>query len=59
MKNQKLAVSIISGGMDSAVSSFMAKDMGYDIIALHFNYQQRTQNVPDCQTAQHTEEPQA
>ncbi len=43
MKNQKLAVSIISGGMDSAVSSFIALEMGYDVIALHFNYQQRTQ----------------
>ena len=42
-KNKKLAVSVISGGMDSAVTSFIAKDMGYDIIALHFNYQQRTQ----------------
>ena len=44
MKNKKLAVSIISGGMDSAVSSFIALEMGYDVIALHFNYQQRTQN---------------
>jgi 7-cyano-7-deazaguanine synthase len=44
MKNKRLAVSIISGGMDSAVSSFMALKMGYDIIALHFNYKQRTEN---------------
>ena len=44
MKNKKLAVSIISGGMDSAVSSFIALDMGYDIISIHFNYQQRTEN---------------
>lgn len=39
----KKAVCIISGGMDSAVASFMAKKDGYEIVALHFNYGQRTQ----------------
>ena len=39
----KKAVCIISGGMDSALSSKIAKLDGYDIIALHFNYGQRTQ----------------
>jgi len=39
----KKAVCIISGGMDSALSSKIAKLNGYDIIALHFNYGQRTQ----------------
>ncbi len=34
---------IISGGMDSALASWIAKNEGYVIIALHFNYQQRTQ----------------
>lgn len=39
----KLAVCIISGGMDSALSAKIAQDEGYDIIALHFNYGQRTE----------------
>jgi len=39
----KKAVCIISGGMDSALSSTMAKDEGYEIIAIHFNYGQRTE----------------
>jgi len=40
---KKKAVCIISGGMDSTLSSFITKNMGYDIIALHFSYGQRTQ----------------
>ena len=40
----KTAVCIISGGMDSALSAKMAQKEGYEIIALHFNYGQRTQN---------------
>jgi len=36
-------VCIISGGMDSALSAKMAQLEGYEIIALHFNYGQRTQ----------------
>jgi len=39
----KRAVCIISGGMDSALSSYIARNEGYEIIALHFNYGQRTQ----------------
>ena len=39
----KKAVCIISGGMDSALSAKMAQKEGYEIIALHFNYGQRTQ----------------
>lgn len=39
----KKAVCVISGGMDSSLSSFITKNMGYDIIALHFSYGQRTQ----------------
>jgi len=39
----KKAICIISGGMDSALSAAIAKDAGYEIIAVHFNYGQRTQ----------------
>jgi 7-cyano-7-deazaguanine synthase len=39
----KKAVCILSGGMDSTLASYIAKYDGYDIITLHFNYQQRTQ----------------
>ncbi len=41
---KKRAVCILSGGMDSTLASYIAKDAGYEIIALHFNYGQRTQN---------------
>jgi len=37
----KKAVCLISGGLDSSVTSFIAKDEGYDIFALSFNYGQR------------------
>jgi len=40
---KKRAVCIMSGGMDSTLSAYMAKKEGYEIIALHFNYDQRTQ----------------
>lgn len=43
MTNNKKAICIISGGMDSALSSYIAKNDGYEIIALHFNYGQRTE----------------
>ncbi len=39
----KKAVCIISGGMDSALSAKIAQLEGYEIIAVHFNYGQRTQ----------------
>ncbi|MEK6658046.1 MAG: 7-cyano-7-deazaguanine synthase QueC [Campylobacterota bacterium] len=41
-KNKK-ALCIMSGGMDSTLSAYMMKKIGYDIIAVHFNYAQRTQ----------------
>ncbi len=39
----KIAVCIISGGMDSALSAKIAQNEGYEIVALHFNYGQRTE----------------
>ena len=36
------ALCIISGGMDSAVAASIAKSEGYEIVALHFDYGQRT-----------------
>lgn len=39
----KKAVVILSGGMDSTTSAYIAKDRGYEIVALHFDYRQRTQ----------------
>ncbi|MDD3407447.1 MAG: 7-cyano-7-deazaguanine synthase, partial [Methanomicrobium sp.] len=37
------AVCLISGGMDSSTLAYAAKDMGYEILALHTVYGQRTQ----------------
>jgi len=39
----KRAVCVISGGMDSALAAYKAKAEGYEIIALHFDYGQRTE----------------
>jgi 7-cyano-7-deazaguanine synthase len=44
MSDIKKAVCILSGGMDSTLSSYMAKNEGYEIIAVHFNYGQRTEH---------------
>ncbi len=41
--NSKKALCIMSGGMDSTLSAYMIKKSGYEIIAIHFNYDQRTQ----------------
>ncbi len=42
LENKK-AICIMSGGMDSTLGAYMVKKMGYEVIALHFNYGQRTQ----------------
>ena len=39
----KKAICILSGGMDSTLASYIAKNEGYEIIAVHFNYGQRTE----------------
>ncbi|MEA3383491.1 MAG: 7-cyano-7-deazaguanine synthase QueC, partial [Campylobacterota bacterium] len=44
MKNNKKAVCILSGGMDSTLASYLALNNGYEIIAVHFNYGQRTEH---------------
>ena len=41
--NNKKALCVMSGGMDSTLSAYMMKNEGYEIIAVHFNYDQRTQ----------------
>ncbi len=40
----KKAIVVLSGGMDSTTTAYIAKNEGYEIVALHFNYGQRTQN---------------
>jgi 7-cyano-7-deazaguanine synthase len=37
------AVCLLSGGMDSATLAYVAKEMGYEILALHMRYGQRTE----------------
>ena len=39
----KRAVVILSGGMDSTLAAYKAKAAGYDLVAVHFNYGQRTE----------------
>ena len=39
----KKAVCIMSGGMDSTLSAYMMRNEGYEIVAIHFNYDQRTE----------------
>jgi 7-cyano-7-deazaguanine synthase len=40
--NTKKAICVMSGGMDSTLSAYMKKNEGYEIIGVHFNYNQRT-----------------
>jgi len=37
----KKAICLISGGLDSAVTSFIAKDEGYEVYSINFRYGQR------------------
>ncbi|MDD3769491.1 MAG: 7-cyano-7-deazaguanine synthase QueC [Sulfuricurvum sp.] len=39
---RKKALCIMSGGMDSTLAAYMMRDEGYEVVALHFNYGQRT-----------------
>ncbi len=38
----KKALCIMSGGMDSTLVAYLMRNCGYEIVALHFNYGQRT-----------------
>ncbi|MRJ02161.1 MAG: 7-cyano-7-deazaguanine synthase QueC [Epsilonproteobacteria bacterium] len=39
----KKAVAIVSGGMDSSLTAAIAREEGYQIVAVHFSYGQRTE----------------
>lgn len=48
-QTRKKAVCVMSGGMDSTLSAYMMKKNNYEIIAVHFNYDQITQEKElDC-----------
>lgn len=42
MREKKLAIVLVSGGMDSITVAAMAKDAGYELAFLHLNYGQNT-----------------
>jgi 7-cyano-7-deazaguanine synthase len=39
--NSKRAVVLLSGGLDSATCMYLAREQGFDVLALSFNYEQR------------------
>jgi len=43
MSSKKRAVVLLSGGVDSAVTAAIAKDEGFELYLLHFDYGQRTE----------------
>ena len=47
------AVCLLSGGMDSATLAYVAKSRGYDILALHLNYGQRTERKERIMRKEH------
>lgn len=44
----KKAIVLISGGLDSCVSSFIAKDKGYELYGISFYYGQRHEKEIEC-----------
>ena len=44
----QIAVCLVSGGIDSCVTAFIAKNEGYNIYALSFNYGQRHKKEIEC-----------
>ena len=44
----QIAVCLVSGGIDSCVTTFVAKSEGYNIYALSFNYGQRHKKEIEC-----------
>ena len=44
MNVTKKAVVILSGGMDSTTAAYIARSKGFEIVAVHFDYRQRTQS---------------
>jgi len=44
----QIAICLISGGIDSCVTAFIAKNEGYNIYALSFNYGQRHKKELEC-----------
>lgn len=45
------AVCLLSGGMDSATLAYVARDQGFRIYCLHFNYGQRTERKEKASAA--------
>ena len=42
-EKKKKALCVMSGGMDSTLAAYMMHERGYEVLAVHFNYDQRTQ----------------
>ena len=45
---EKKAICLLSGGIDSCVSAYIAKKEGYKIYALSFNYSQKHKKEIQC-----------